>query len=264
MATNFAGSDMQKKNAILLSPHSDDIALSLGASLLGGCFMSKIQLVTVFSISRCTADDSSTNSCIVSKIRKKEDRNFVNTVSQDMKTTWLDREDAPIRLNIADEMVFEFAPPATDLSEARSIQNMITSEHSEFGLFFAPMGLGGHIDHIVLRNVALQMMKEGNDIVFYEDLPYAADYACDDIKQHALQIGCIAGIELDLFKIETGVTIRDKISLLSNYPSQMDTDTYHRVHSYSDRFNTLAATEYIWVPKRTLPNLQRILEGRLE
>lgn len=39
-------------------------------------------------------------------------------------------------------------------------------------VFYAPLWVGGHVDHLIARNCAIQLRNRGGQIVFYEDFPY--------------------------------------------------------------------------------------------
>jgi hypothetical protein len=43
------------------------------------------------------------------------------------------------------------------------------------GTVLAPLGLGRHIDHLIAREVGIRLALQGRSVVFYEDLPYAAE-----------------------------------------------------------------------------------------
>jgi LmbE family N-acetylglucosaminyl deacetylase len=251
---------MQRTRILAISPHSDDVAFSLGAYLLGQCAVSHIQLVTVFSISKSTTDEIIKDSAVISEIRKAEDSRFVESLGQAMRVVWLDREDAPLRLHIPDEAVFNFEPPYIDLSEVWYVLNKVKVEYGSFDLLLAPMALGCHIDHVIVRNTALKLLEEGLPVVFYEDLPYAADFSLAEIDEHAEQLGSLAGKKLELFTIETGMTIGKKIALLSCYRSQMDSRTESRVRSHADRFSDNSVVERVWASANSLSAIQHTLK----
>lgn len=248
-------------NAVMLSPHSDDVALSLGAFLLARPILLNIIIITAFSISECTADDSINDSAIVSSIRKAEDVNFANSLCGHVEVRWLDRQDAPLRLNILDESVFSSNFLYISLDEEKYLTDKIKNECCKIDLLFAPMGLGKHIDHIVVRNAALELLKYGFPLVFYEDIPYAADISLADIDENAKQLEYLTGQSLELFPLKTDVTIEKKISLLSCYRSQMDFRTESRVRLHANRTNCNSVVERVWVSKNSLPGIKLIIKG---
>lgn len=40
-------------------------------------------------------------------------------------------------------------------------------------VFYAPLWVGGHVDHLVVRECAIKLVHNGANVVFYEDFPYA-------------------------------------------------------------------------------------------
>ncbi len=248
-------------NAVMLSPHSDDVALSLGAFLLARSILLNVNIITAFSISECTADDSINDSAIVSSIRKAEDVNFANSLCGHVEVSWLDRQDAPLRLHIPDEAVFSSNPFYMSRDEVQHLADKIKEECCNVDLLFAPMGLGKHIDHIVVRNAALELLKDGFPLVFYEDIPYAADLSLMDIDKNAKQLEYLTGQSLELFPIKTDVTIEKKLALLSCYRSQMDSRTESRVRLHASRTTGNSVVERVWVSKSSLPGMKLIIEG---
>ena len=247
-------------NVVLLSPHSDDIAFSLGAFLLGQCDVSHIQIITVFSISASTADESIKDPAVVSAIRKAEDGCFVESLGRDVGSIWLDRKDAPLRLHISDEAVFSSDPSYIGLNEVRHVVDKVKEEYGSFNLLFAPMALGQHIDHVLVRNAALELLSDGFAVLLYEDLPYAADFSLSEIERYTSQLGALAGQEFELLILETGITVEEKVVLLSCYQTQMDPQTESRVRSHADRCNGNSVVERVWAPKNALPAIQRMFK----
>lgn len=246
---------------VLLSPHSDDIALSLGASLLGWSAVSRLQIATVFSISNCTADDSVMNSPVVSIVRKAEDIAFIAFLGQETNIVWWDREDAPLRRNIPDESVFHSEPSPIDLDESLYIMDRIRMEYRYIDILFAPMAIGRHIDHIVVRNAALELLAEGFPVAFYEDLPYAADSSLVEIDEYAACLANLAGQELSLCPIETGIFIEEKVALISCYRSQMESRTESRVRSHAGRCSSNSVVERVWASKKALCTIHKLHKG---
>ena len=247
----------------MLSPHCDDIALSLGGFLLAQCGKAYFQIITVFSLSACTADDTIENSAVITTIRKAEDVLFIESLGRNVGTKWMDREDAPLRLHIADEAVFSSDISYIDLSEMRHIADKVKEEkeYRNLDLLFAPMALGQHTDHTLVRNAVLELLAEGFPVAFYEDIPYAADYSLGEIDEYAAHLKKLAGQELAQCAIETGITIDEKVALLSCYRSQMDSRTESRVRSHAARCSTNSVVERVWASKKALCAIHNVLKG---
>ena len=50
------------------------------------------------------------------------------------------------------------------------LSNMFSKEKFEF---YTPLGIGGHIDHMLAFDIGVRMHQAGCAVKFYEDLPYA-------------------------------------------------------------------------------------------
>jgi hypothetical protein len=67
-----------------------------------------------------------------------------------------------------------------------------------FSELYSPLGVGGHPDHLFVRDLALSIwkgMKRKTAMLFYEDLPYAArtkDLEATE-KELAIEVGGICG-----------------------------------------------------------------------
>ncbi len=81
---------------------------------------------------------------------------------------------------------------------------------------FAPLGIGGHIDHMLAFDIGVRLHKAGYAVRFYEDLPYAMreDYL------HARTDGLTdMQSSVELFPMEM---LERKIEALHYYQSQID------------------------------------------
>ena len=47
-------------------------------------------------------------------------------------------------------------------------------EHASDTVYYAPLGVGGHVDHRLVRDAALALARQGASVLFYEDFPYVA------------------------------------------------------------------------------------------
>jgi len=83
---------------VILSPHSDDVAFSLGAFIINNN-IKDICVLTFFSRSTSTVKNEVTDEEIVTEIRKKEDELFFKLCKSKIELFYFDFLDAPIRLN---------------------------------------------------------------------------------------------------------------------------------------------------------------------
>lgn len=119
--------------------------------------------------------------------------------------------------NDADNQVIDFL--------ASKLRKFFLSDYD----IFIPLAVGGHIDHLVVRAVALKLIEElGSTIMatlfFYEDLPYSAEtkkVGWRPIKKIIKK--------LRLRKIILPIDLPSKLKLIDFYPSQHDPAYYDGV-----------------------------------
>ena len=105
---------------------------------------------------------------------------------------------------------------------------------------FAPLGLGDHVDHQLIRQAALGAF--GNRLHFYEDYPY--------IQRHgaASRVGKVdAGWACDLVEISAEAH-QTKVEAISAYNSQLSTlfGSKEAMKAQVDAFNAENGGECIW------------------
>jgi LmbE family N-acetylglucosaminyl deacetylase len=64
-------------------------------------------------------------------------------------------------------------PVGRDGAEALARRLAIMIPPAGQTVIYAPLGLGNHVDHQILRAAARQLMAQGHRLAFYEDYPYA-------------------------------------------------------------------------------------------
>jgi hypothetical protein len=208
---------MDDSGPIYLSPHHDDACFSLAtvARRLGGV------LVNVFTISAYTDEELrlSTDPAFVSDLRDREDLAFAQACG--LMRTNLGQLDSPLR----NRDPFDATEIGGDVEELRphlrrTLRELATPGHRR--LLFCPAAIGGHRDHIAVRDVVLSdydAFRRSYRIAFYEDLPYAADRANRDRGLAALDA---ATKDLGYSQIYRVPASREKIELARLYVSQFD------------------------------------------
>lgn len=164
----------KKYPVIFLEPHSDDIALSISGTLYD-LYRRGFEII-IYSIFSFTPPSKSPLNNILKfterdyeSIRKIENdsafRNYLNCKL--------------INLNLKSSRyrgyhIFYQNPKKNDSSI-----KIITSVLKEINIkypnsqVFIPAGIGNHVDHVLVKNLALKIIK--NPILLYEDYPYAKD-----------------------------------------------------------------------------------------
>lgn len=154
---------------LLLSPHPDDLAWSLGATV------SRLRAVgaelfglTFFGDSRYAPGDPSHGTADVTAVRARE---------EDAWAAWagvrLRRHDLPdASLRGYDDHTEMGAPPEPDLVAAVAEHLGAELARTRPALVFAPLAVGGHVDHSAVRQ-AVSAVVGSAGVLWYEDLPYA-------------------------------------------------------------------------------------------
>ena len=139
-------------DAVLISPHDDDVPFSLGGALLDARFDKGI-IVTLFSVSKCTIDDREDDVDCVTQIRKAENQQFYCALGSKIRLINSDRLDAPLRLGIREEDVFntELSGSEDERREAEQLRQTLELMKPKRGVLFAPLGLGEHVDHLLVQ-----------------------------------------------------------------------------------------------------------------
>lgn len=240
---------------VFISPHDDDVPFSLGESLLNCCFPNSL-VITVFSISKSTIDNSDDNVGRVTKSRKNEHRDFFRLTS-DTKIEYLDRLDAPLRLGIADQNVFQSMPSESGIIESDVIIKSIKNSMCEDSILFAPFGLGGHIDHVLVYNAVCSLCKTGFPIVFFEDLPYASRIKYSKLENHIHDTQYLIGRPLKAIDIQIPVDCQKKPDALCLFKTQVNNQILDEIIGYTRRNDNYSA-ERIWCDSKAFDRLSSL------
>ncbi len=80
-------------------------------------------------------------------------------------------------------------------------------------VFYAPLGVGGHVDHRLVRDAALDLAQEGASVLFYEDFPYVARWGGLD--------EALAEVPAHWQPVWEAIDVDAKIAAIDRYPSQL-------------------------------------------
>lgn len=239
-----------KNKCVVLSPHIDDVAFSLGAALLDNRF-TRLTVVNVFSVSNCTIDDN-INVVQIAKMRKREDIMFFNLIRTKIKRLYLNRLDAPLRLKIPDDLVFSIKPSKSNDKEIGYLITYLKRLLRNDTLLLAPLGLGGHVDHLLIERAALMMMGDGCATAFYEDLPYAGDLSMSQIEKMVGTMRKSYNNDLVPCILQSKSCSSRKIEAISIYSSQIDNRIIENIISHGERLGNRGMAERIWCTRKAL------------
>ncbi len=161
-------------NNIYLSPHHDDIAFSLGglvARAPGGLL---VNLFTRSGYVEGTPIDQWPDAAVVERVtalRRAEDMAFADRYRLERADLGLD--EPPVR----QRSPWDLDGLADDIEQVRAPLTALLERAPDGARIFCPAGIGGHVNHLAVRAVVVGMLPElaaRADVLFYEDLPYAA------------------------------------------------------------------------------------------
>lgn len=229
------------KNCIIISPHCDDAALSLGGALINKILIPKA-IINVFTKTNWTIRGEG-NVNEITKLRVGEDTKMFKTLK--IVTKYLGLKDAGLRENykgINNKYLDKTLSPTRDPIWNKLIKliDNVYEEYEEIDNWFFPLGLGGHIDHRILREIALknkELLKLKN-IYFYEDVGYDDTESEEKVKELIKTIPLVLNPKKLKYK-----NIEAKLDLIKHYSSQIDPDMLSQVkRTYEKR----EEAEQVW------------------
>jgi LmbE family N-acetylglucosaminyl deacetylase len=155
----------------VLSPHPDDIALSIGGTVCQFPEDVEVTFVTVFTHTVfAPGNPKSMSAEEVSRIRCQEEQQFADSVHADLHS--LHFSDTSILQYSEKEMQGDYQADPRTKAVFERIDHTLQSLSPD--LIFAPLGLGEHIDHRIVFEAVKQSpyAQEHAFLLYYEDVPY--------------------------------------------------------------------------------------------
>lgn len=214
---------------VVLSPHLDDAALSLGGTIARWtAARERILVVTVAAGSPPPGASLSSfaaslhrawgiGSADVVALRRREDEAAMAILGADAER--LERLDAVYRLpQRYDGDAALLGEPALEdrlgLDLASDLAPILAA--SPQAEILAPLAVGGHVDHRVVHRVATELARQGREVCFYEDFPYAARPSAVEDRRAAI------GSTLEPVTLDIAATLDRKVAAVLAYASQID------------------------------------------
>lgn len=117
-----------------------------------------------------------------------------------------------------DETLFGPVAPDDTLADAIAPALRALAARCPGAIFYAPLAVGGHVDHQAVHAAADALAHAGIPVAFYEDLPYATVDGAVDARLAAVGATAFAPVAVDI-----GGTIERKLSAVAAYASQLGT-----------------------------------------
>lgn len=231
---------------LFFSPHPDDIAL--------GCFASLVRvppgvpraLVTVFSQScwEFVLPVDPTRAFAVTSRRMEEDLRFARAHGADWVPLGL--RDTSLRLPPgAQDRYPSQRDPLRPAVEA-ALRPLLEAESPE-AVCHVPLGISGHVDHLLVRDTVLALRGGTRGVVFYEDLPYCERHSEAEIAAFVRELEPgLSPCLLDLTREWPA-----KLDALRMYGSQMEPQTIPAVERHARRLGAeRGLAERVWTGGR--------------
>ena len=236
----------------VVSPHRGDAAFALGSSIRAWLLAGHaVEVVSCFTRSEFAPySDVGTvhrndRVSFVTAVRKREDeewRKQMERLARDggakFAITDLNLKDGPLRLHVGANEVFG---RAADASEKVVSKIRRALEMSKAGAWVLPLGLGGHVDHVTARDVALSALgTEVRPVAFYEELPEAVRGGAKEVEAAVVALTLAVQSTLEPVLAGGGETVDDVVEKKRRvawcYDSQIDEATTTEIAEACRRF----------------------------
>lgn len=231
---------LMRKRILLLSPHSDDIAYSIGGTVARISRCSHMRLITIFSYSGWALPDTlcRRSADAISEEREREDREYCTRRLIDYSS-----------LSYPDSFVMgydeeaELSISATDDPRTEQVVSFI--RHAVAGwmpqIVLAPCGLGGHVDHQIVR-VAADALRH-SEVFYYEDVPYCSSLPLPELEKQLFVQGLTPALAVDI-----EVVLESKCEDMWGYRSQTSASTISEMLLHAGRVGvgTTQYAERLW------------------
>jgi LmbE family N-acetylglucosaminyl deacetylase len=222
---------------VVIEPHMDDAALSVGGRLLHRRGRNRITILSVVKYSNFTSywdlKRDYLNVDTVTALRLQESDLAARLLRAEHRC--LDWTDAPIRFLPADRWsvedlkrilptVYSYMEISPDSRDVAILKEKLRSELERLAPdeIWIPMGLGSHIDHRTVRSACVGMLAEASGrlakapVSMYEDLPYNRESLALQIQK------AFASHGTNLLRSTEDVTdaFDEKLRIISVYASQ--------------------------------------------
>lgn len=210
----------------VVSPHFDDVPLSLGQSLRDGVLSScEVSVEVVFGRTNWTnwVHPTRSRAGMISRWRRLEETMSARRFGYRWRSA--DWEEALLRWGVVaggDRLL----DPGADLSVEPLVAQvgdwlvqLVGSQKGSPEMVLVPAGIGGHVDHRIVALAAVTVRDRLGVVVgFYEDRPYVSHMEPDQVDAQLEALG----LELDPVPVSGPITESTQKRVRHCYPSQID------------------------------------------
>jgi LmbE family N-acetylglucosaminyl deacetylase len=169
-------------NPVFVQAHFDDVALSCGGTVAVLAETDSPLLVTAFAgeprdglneFARLQHEQWALAGGEAVDARRREDANAAIALGDSVRLRWLDYPDAIYRrAEYGSEEGLFGSVVAADFPLIGELARQLTTLGDEF---YLPLSVGNHVDHRLVFDAGIELVRRGADVWFYADLPYALD-----------------------------------------------------------------------------------------
>lgn len=240
-------------SVLVLAPHPDDAAFSVGGLLRA--WRGAKTVCTIFGRSNFTkAAGFGSDTAGISRRRAAEDARYCQRVGATLVSLAL--PEASLRRGPCFAAIFDGDAAAHAESDAAVrkalVRHLADALRTPPDILVAPLALGGHCDHALVRDIAVALAREhGVRLALYEDLPYAAELDEATIAEAAASI--LPQAALLYSPIVDGPA--SKCADLACYASQLDEAVLTQIAAHAAR--SPEPCERLWSADLVMPVIAR-------
>jgi LmbE family N-acetylglucosaminyl deacetylase len=211
---------------IILEPHFDDAAYSMTGLLLSGVVPADALIVTVFTRSQFAPYATASGLEQISALRYEEHEKFCERMA--MNHCSLGYDEAPQRGWSMDDIFDNRYGNDTEPDLKQQIMYDLVSLDEGYmpDAVFAPLGICGHTDHLLVRECAEAVFPL--KMSYYEDLPYAGEIPFVEYADWIIKL--TKGLHPQTNR--NIATLPARIELLKLYTSQVAEKDIRSVRNY--------------------------------
>lgn len=215
---------------ILLAPHLDDAVLSAGGLMAQLARQNEAVLVVNLCSGSPPPDAFLSGFAAamherwalpdheVVRLRREEDAAALALLGADgYNLDWLDAIYRMPESYAANEQLFGPVAPADPLAKQVAPQLADLATRFPTATFYAPLGVGNHVDHQIAHSAAHVLGQQGCSIAYYEDFPYVATPGA--LMQCLSALGAQVAFQPVVQIIDA--TIAQKLAAIAAYRSQL-------------------------------------------
>lgn len=228
---------------LIISPHCDDAALSLGGLILK---KGDFEILDVFSICAWSVLPQLTEAGEITRINNNEERLVGSKMSYKLQLMGL-----PEALLRGYPSWNSQLDREKDRKIMKIVVEIIVNKVERYTEVYFPLGVGRHVDHLLVFEAMLRVkrrnLRGGINYYLFEDMPYAIYY---NVETRVKEIQKYCDVNPSLVDISS--EIRQKVSLLSTYKSQLTQQDIKSVKDYSRKLvPNNSYHERIWFIRKT-------------